>query len=51
MTYTMVIPAELVRKIYLAREAGMTKSIRGFIIAAIELKLQGFDANFLKEEA
>lgn len=50
MTYTIVVPADLVHKMYLCREAGMTKSIRGFIIAAIELKLQGFNGDFLKEE-
>lgn len=51
MTYTFVIPEEFVKKIYNLREAGMTKSIRGFVIAAIELKLTGYEGEFLKEGA
>jgi len=50
MTYTIVVPEELVHKMYLAREAGMIKSIRSCIIAAIELKLEGFDGKFLIKE-
>jgi len=48
MTYSFIIPSELLSKIYYCREAGMTKSIRGFVIAAIELKLQGYDGKFLR---
>ena len=39
MTYTFIVPPELVSEIYKLREAGKTKSIRNFIITAIEEKL------------
>ena len=40
MTYTLVIPPELLTQIYNLREAGLTPSIRNFIITAIESKLK-----------
>ena len=36
MTYALVIPAQFVRKMYLLREAGFIKSIRAFILVAVQ---------------
>ena len=47
MVYSFIIPPELLTKVFYCREAGMTKSIRGFVIEAIRLKLQGYDDKFL----
>ena len=40
MTYSFIVPPELVSEIYKLREAGEAKSIRNFIIVAIEEKLK-----------
>ncbi len=41
MTYSFIIPPELVSKIYKVRELKITPSIRNFAICAIEMHLQG----------
>ena len=49
MTYAIEIPAELLKRIYWLKRAGMIKDIKSFVIASVELKLEGDDGKFLSK--
>lgn len=48
MAYSLVLPKEMINKIYKLREAKITKSIRAFLLVAIQDRIE-FWSDELKE--